>query len=123
MKLAGLNTVRIQIGCKSPHIDGTYEVQKRVAVAVAEALDVVWSIIPLQNEEPFLVGAYPYLKVAVDWAQTLGLKVSDPRFIPDFNVPLPSTLYFLCIGYWSSTVLKEIDDDRSSRCAWFAKRF
>jgi aryl-phospho-beta-D-glucosidase BglC (GH1 family) len=39
---------------------------------------VVWSIIPLQNGEPFLVGAYPYLKVAVDWAQTLGLKVSTP---------------------------------------------
>ena len=35
----------------------------------------VWSIIPLQNGEPFLEGAYPYLKVAVDWAQTLGLKV------------------------------------------------
>jgi hypothetical protein len=36
----------------------------------------VWSIIPLANGEPFLEGAYPYLKVAVDWAQTLGLKVS-----------------------------------------------
>jgi glucan 1,3-beta-glucosidase len=37
---------------------------------------LVWSIIPLANGEPFLEGAYPYLKVAVDWAQTLGLKVS-----------------------------------------------
>ena len=37
---------------------------------------IVWSIIPLANGEPFLEGAYPYLKVAVDWAQTLGLKVS-----------------------------------------------
>jgi hypothetical protein len=37
---------------------------------------VVWSIIPLANGEPYLEGAYPYLKVAVDWAQTLGLKVS-----------------------------------------------
>jgi len=35
----------------------------------------VWSIIPLANGEPYLEGAYPYLKVAVDWAQTLGLKV------------------------------------------------
>ena len=40
-----------------------------------ERLTVVWSIIPLANGEPFLEGAYPYLKVALDWAQTLGLKV------------------------------------------------
>jgi hypothetical protein len=39
---------------------------------------IVWSIIPLANGEPFLEGAYPYLKVAVDWAQTLGLKVNSP---------------------------------------------
>jgi len=39
---------------------------------------IVWSIITLANGEPFLEGAYPYLKVAVDWAQTLGLKVSPP---------------------------------------------
>jgi len=36
---------------------------------------IVWSIIPLANDEPYLEGAYPYLKVAVDWAQTLGLRV------------------------------------------------
>jgi glucan 1,3-beta-glucosidase len=65
MKAVGLNTVRIQIGCKSCSRD----IRKG-------SLIVVWSIIPLANGEPFLEGAYPYLKVAVDWAQTLGLKVS-----------------------------------------------
>lgn len=60
----GLNTVRIQIGCEL--LSG--ERKRR--------LMIVWSIIPLANGEPFLEGAYPYLKVAVDWAQTLGLKVS-----------------------------------------------
>nr|XP_018265588.1 glucan 1,3-beta-glucosidase [Kwoniella dejecticola CBS 10117]OBR87746.1 glucan 1,3-beta-glucosidase [Kwoniella dejecticola CBS 10117] len=45
----GLNTVRIQIG--------------------------YWSIIPLDYGEPYLVGAYDYLKMAVTWASSLGLKV------------------------------------------------
>ncbi|WWC67849.1 uncharacterized protein I206_101766 [Kwoniella pini CBS 10737] len=45
----GLNTIRIQIG--------------------------FWSIIPLENGEPYLVGAYDYLKLAVTWATNLGLKV------------------------------------------------
>jgi len=63
MKAVGLNTVRIQIGCKC-------------YLTTRTGLRLVWSIIPLQNGEPFLEGAYPYLKVAVDWAQTLGLKVS-----------------------------------------------
>ncbi|ORX34435.1 putative glucan 1,3-beta-glucosidase [Kockovaella imperatae] len=45
----GLNTIRIQIG--------------------------YWSIIPLVNGEPYLVGAYDYLKIAVTWARTLNLKV------------------------------------------------
>ncbi|WVQ97964.1 hypothetical protein IAU59_005084 [Kwoniella sp. CBS 9459] len=45
----GLNTIRIQIG--------------------------FWSIIPLENGEPYLVGAYDYLKLAVTWAQQLNLKV------------------------------------------------
>ncbi|WVQ84126.1 hypothetical protein IAT38_006271 [Cryptococcus sp. DSM 104549] len=45
----GLNTIRIQIG--------------------------FWSVIPLQNGEPFLVGAYDYLKLAVTWAASLNLKV------------------------------------------------
>ncbi|OCF58914.1 glucan 1,3-beta-glucosidase [Kwoniella mangroviensis CBS 10435] len=45
----GLNTIRIQIG--------------------------FWSVIPLQNGEPYLVGAYDYLKLAVTWAASLGLKV------------------------------------------------
>ena len=63
MKAVGLNTVRIQIGCKSLR-------------RLGRRLMSVWSIIPLANGEPYLEGAYPYLKVAVDWAQTLGLKVS-----------------------------------------------
>ncbi|WWC86985.1 uncharacterized protein L201_001866 [Kwoniella dendrophila CBS 6074] len=45
----GLNTIRVQIG--------------------------FWSVIPLENGEPFLVGAYDYLKLAVTWAASLGLKV------------------------------------------------
>ncbi|RXK37579.1 hypothetical protein M231_05121 [Tremella mesenterica] len=45
----GLNTIRIQIG--------------------------FWSVIPLQNGEPYLIGAYDYLKKAVQWASTLNLKV------------------------------------------------
>lgn len=45
----GLNTIRIQIG--------------------------YWSLIPLVNGEPFLVGAFEYLKLAVTWAQGLNLKV------------------------------------------------
>lgn len=47
----GLNTIRIQIG--------------------------FWSLIPLINGEPFMVGAFEYLKLAVTWAQGLNLKVSD----------------------------------------------
>ncbi|AAW43031.2 glucan 1,3-beta-glucosidase, putative [Cryptococcus deneoformans JEC21] len=45
----GLNTIRIQIG--------------------------FWSVIPLENGEPYLVGAYDYLKLAVTWASSLNLKV------------------------------------------------
>ena len=45
----GLNTIRVQIG--------------------------FWSLIPLVSNEPFLVGAFDYLKLAVKWAQGLGLKV------------------------------------------------
>ncbi|OXC65997.1 hypothetical protein AYX13_05197 [Cryptococcus neoformans] len=45
----GLNTIRIQIG--------------------------FWSVIPLEDGEPYLVGAYDYLKLAVTWASSLNLKV------------------------------------------------
>ncbi|KAL0240335.1 hypothetical protein I308_106585 [Cryptococcus tetragattii IND107] len=45
----GLNTIRIQIA--------------------------FWSVIPLENGEPYLVGAYDYLKLAVTWASSLNLKV------------------------------------------------
>ncbi|KAE8538276.1 hypothetical protein D1P53_005618 [Cryptococcus gattii VGV] len=45
----GLNTIRIQIG--------------------------FWSVKPLENGEPYLVGAYDYLKLAVTWASSLNLKV------------------------------------------------
>ncbi|AFR95190.1 glucan 1,3-beta-glucosidase [Cryptococcus neoformans var. grubii H99] len=45
----GLNTIRIQIG--------------------------FWSVIPLEDGEPYLVGAYDYLKSAVTWASSLNLKV------------------------------------------------
>ncbi|ADV24619.1 glucan 1,3-beta-glucosidase, putative [Cryptococcus gattii WM276] len=45
----GLNTIRIQIG--------------------------FWSVIPLENGEPYLVGAYDYLKLAVTWASSLNLKM------------------------------------------------
>ncbi|WVR04560.1 hypothetical protein IAU60_001567 [Kwoniella sp. DSM 27419] len=45
----GLNTIRVQIG--------------------------FWSVIPLENGEPYLVGAYDYLKLAVTWAAELNLKV------------------------------------------------
>ena len=53
----------------------------------------VWSVIPLENGEPYLVGefrghgqkihsdvvgAYDYLKLAVGWAQSLNVKAS-PR--------------------------------------------
>ena len=33
-----------------------------------------WSIIPLTTDEPYLVGAYDYLKIAVTWARSLNLK-------------------------------------------------
>nr|ODN93762.1 glucan 1,3-beta-glucosidase [Cryptococcus depauperatus CBS 7855] len=46
---AGINTIRIQIG--------------------------YWSLIPLVTNEPYLVGAYDYLKLAVTWASSLNLKV------------------------------------------------
>lgn len=39
-----------------------------------------WSIIPLDTNEPYLVGAYPYLKIAVDWAQSLNLKVGQAQW-------------------------------------------
>ncbi|ORY27801.1 putative glucan 1,3-beta-glucosidase [Naematelia encephala] len=45
----GLNTIRIPIG--------------------------FWSVIPLLSDEPYLVGAYDFLKLAVTWAQSLNLKV------------------------------------------------
>lgn len=34
-----------------------------------------WSIIPLENNEPYLPGAHDYLKLAINWAQSLNLKV------------------------------------------------
>ncbi|WVQ74069.1 hypothetical protein IAR50_003652 [Cryptococcus sp. DSM 104548] len=46
---SGLNTIRIQIG--------------------------YWSVIDLSTDEPYLVGAYDYLKLAVTWASSLNLKV------------------------------------------------
>jgi hypothetical protein len=62
---------------------------------------IVWSIIPLANGEPFLEGAYPYLKVAVDWAQTLGLKVSTLA---------PTNGKGIMIGH-----------DRSTWCSWISE--
>lgn len=35
----------------------------------------VWSVVPLENGEPYLVGAYDYLRLAVTWARSLRLKV------------------------------------------------
>ncbi|KAI5451752.1 hypothetical protein NCC49_001399 [Naganishia albida] len=45
----GLNTVRIPIG--------------------------FWSLIPLEQDEPFMTGAFNYLRSAVQWAQDVGLHV------------------------------------------------
>lgn len=34
-----------------------------------------WSLLPLVNNEPYLPGAWDYLKLGVQWAQQYGLKV------------------------------------------------
>jgi hypothetical protein len=68
----GLNTIRVQIGCTCETV---------------RLLIPVWSVIPLENNEPYLIGkfplqghclvsgAYDYLKLAVGWAASLNLKV------------------------------------------------
>jgi hypothetical protein len=35
----------------------------------------VWSLIPLGDNEPFMTGAFTYLRSAVHWAQDVGLNV------------------------------------------------
>lgn len=60
----GLNTVRIPIGCEWPW-----------HCVVPHLRPPVWSLVPLANGEPYLVGAFEYLKQAVTWAAASNLKV------------------------------------------------
>ncbi|WVN89435.1 uncharacterized protein L203_104658 [Cryptococcus depauperatus CBS 7841] len=57
------------------HWNGWFKYTELQDIAAAGINTIHWSLIPLATNEPYLVGAYDYLKLAVTWASSLNLKV------------------------------------------------
>ncbi|WVO16551.1 hypothetical protein L204_104230 [Cryptococcus depauperatus] len=57
------------------HWNGWFKYTELQDIAAAGINTIHWSLIPLVTNEPYLVGAYDYLKLAVTWASSLNLKV------------------------------------------------
>ncbi|KAJ9094664.1 hypothetical protein QFC20_006845 [Naganishia adeliensis] len=68
---------RLEHGSDTHRVQVAFSVQPFFTCA-DDHLDLgfaVWSLIPLEQEEPFMTGAFNYLRSAVQWAQDVGLHV------------------------------------------------